>query len=586
MGLSTIHYTITNAQLEEWCVLTGQYYTGEYQTGCIEIPEELTGGYLECETIPGYWTGWILNESGDRIDQVWVEESQNNCVLTGQTIIPAYITGCSLIWGYRTGGTLLCEEDNDKSWIMNNGWNGICESWDIIRSRPLSWAVLGNVLSVRWSYSWDDCTTVSWLILQLWDHNGQWITINSLASGTTQYSFDSKPLYSFQQSGFYHILGTGISGQQYLYTGTYTWLYSYFFTWYKFRFLTPDATPLNESVFFTIDNQVPTLTWMSLTSSWSTTWYVTLSGVVVLSFTANELLDDLDITLGSKHPNSFSHSWLDYSYTWIVSSLYPEGNLVADIRFDDEAGNTGVVLYTGQLILDITSPTATGFVFSDSADGVVLDFTTSEPVTSTFTFWNTWVPVSSWSNTHYLTAHHISFSGVARDQLYTFTLNVMDPASNVRSITGDFVWTNLGQIISHVYIVPAAEESLLTGNLATLAVIMKAEVEKFNACKNKLTFTPVEVEVRRNSFIIQMPKFKKSQIKTLVNAFTLFVLDKIKTDYKITKSDVDTITHTFDNFLVILKLLRDDDNECKQNLSNYHISQFKRALVEYNINLE
>lgn len=162
----------------------------------------------------------------------------------------------------------------------------------------------------------------------------------------------------------------------------------------------------------------------------------------------------------------------------------------------------------------------------------------------------------------------------------------MDPASNVRSITGDFVWTNLGQIISHVYIVPAAEESLLTGNLATLAVIMKAEVEKFNACKNKLTFTPVEVEVRRNSFIIQMPKFKKSQIKTLVNAFTLFVLDKIKTDYKITKSDVDTITHTFDNFLVILKLLRDDDNECKQNLSNYHISQFKRALVEYNINLE
>lgn len=108
--------------------------------------------------------------------------------------------------------------------------------------------------------------------------------------------------------------------------------------------------------------------------------------MVVLSFTANELLDDLDITLGSKHPNSFSHSGLEYSYIWIVSSLYPEGTLVADIRFDDEAGNTGVVLYTGQLILDITSPTATGFVFSDSADGVVLDFTTSEPVTSTFTF--------------------------------------------------------------------------------------------------------------------------------------------------------------------------------------------------------
>lgn len=111
-------------------------------------------------------------------------------------------------------------------------------------------------------------------------------------------------------------------------------------------------------------------------------------------------------------------------------------------------------------------------------------------------------------------------------------------------------------------------------------------MEKFNACKDALTYTPVELEVRSNVFMLQMPTFKKSEVKTLVNAFTLFVLDKVKRDYKISKTDIDDITKKFDSFLIILKLLRDDDDTCKQNLSNYHITQFKSALEEYNISLE
>lgn len=83
-----------------------------------------------------------------------------------------------------------------------------------------------------------------------------------------------------------------------------------------------------------------------------------------------------------------------------------------------------------------------------------------------------------------------------------------------------------------------------------------------------------------------MPKFQNSQVKTLVNAFTLFVLDKVKHDYTISKADIDEITKKFNSFLIILKLLRDDDDTCKQNLSNYHISQFKNVLEEYKISLE
>lgn len=81
-----------------------------------------------------------------------------------------------------------------------------------------------------------------------------------------------------------------------------------------------------------------------------------------------------------------------------------------------------------------------------------------------------------------------------------------------------------------------------------------------------------------------MPKFKKSQIKTLVNAFTLYVLDRIKNNASMTSDEISEVTKKFNSFLVVLKLIRDDDNTCKQNLSNYHISQFKSVLREYNLN--
>jgi hypothetical protein len=156
----------------------------------------------------------------------------------------------------------------------------------------------------------------------------------------------------------------------------------------------------------------------------------------------------------------------------------------------------------------------------------------------------------------------------------------------MRAITGDFMWTTLGQIVSHVYIVPIISDAVLTGNVATLAIVLKSELNKFNMCKDSLRYTDIELEIRRTTFLLHMPEFKKSQIKVLVNAFTLFVLDQIKKDYKINKANIQDITQKFDKFLVILKLLRDNDNECKQNLSNYHIGQFQKTLGEYNIVLE
>ena len=476
LWLSVVQYSYTSifAEWETGCTLTGQYYTWDYQTWGYLTGQELTWGYLTgCTTIPGYRTWGILDESWNLTWQERVEESQTGCELTWQTLTEWYLTWYYLTWGYRTWGylTWCIQQQNVPS------WNGICESGDIVRNTPVSWSLVRDIFPITWAYSGTDCR-LSGLSLQLRDHNSQRITLGTVASWTTIYTFDSKKLYSFQQSGFYHIIGNTGAGNFYLYTGTYTWTYSRFFTWYKVRLLTPSQTPLYETPSFTIDNQVPTLTWISLLSSWSATWYLNVSGIVTLTFTASEELNPLQVTLWTgRSATSSIVSWLTYTYIRNLSSLYTEGPLAATISFADRAGNTGIVLYTSSLIFDKTRPIITGFVFSEYTEGLHMNFTSSEPVRYMLNYRKTWWSFITGASADYLTAQQLSFSWIERDQLYTFTLDAFDRAGNNRSMTGEFMRTNLWQIVSNISLVPVADESVISWSLSTLAVILKAEVE-------------------------------------------------------------------------------------------------------------
>ena len=285
MGITFVQYTSiqtkTFAELTTGCILTGQYLTGQYETWCVEVPQSFTGGYfIDCEILSGYWTGWKANISGEIIDQIRIEEKiETWCILTGQTIIPAYMTWCYMTGWYMTWGIEICDENSfttpdiettneeiiDENLLTifdiettnedSKIWNGICELDDIIWNSPLSWSVFRDVFSFDWAYTGSDCF-ISWLQLQLLDHNDQWIDIAMLASWVISTSFDSKQLYNFQQSGLYHIIETNLSGDDYyLYTGTYTWDYSHFFSWYMLRLLDTGLNVIYETWPFTIDNQ-------------------------------------------------------------------------------------------------------------------------------------------------------------------------------------------------------------------------------------------------------------------------------------------------------------------------------------------
>lgn len=605
LWLSVVEYTTrsTFAQLASGCELTGQYYTWEYMEWWYVTGQELIWWTLsDCTVVPWYWTGGALDESGVLTWQTRVEESQTDCVLTGQTLSEWYLTWGILTGGYWAGGYLVgCDEVSVDTgivdtWIVDT-WvdqhidivsgssNGICESQDIILNIPISWSVLRDIFSIDWSYVWTDCT--SGLSLQLRDHNNQRIDFGAIPSWVTSYTFDSKSLYSFQQSGLYSILGDTGAGDFTLYSWAYSGTYSRFFTWYMLRFLSSNQTTVQETSVFTIDNKIPTLTWVSLLANWVDSWYLNTSGVVTLSFTASEELTWLQATLWSGGiATSSSISWLVYTYVRNLASFTSEGALDLNIAFADIAWNTGTFFSSWLFIFDTIRPTLSSFVFTGDSGGVYLNFSWSERMRYTFDYQTTWWTMFTGAGSEYLTAHHLSFSWITMDELYTFDLNVFDRAGNARMVTGDFLQTNGWAILSHITVVPVSGDVVATWTLSTLALILKAEVEKFNACKDSLSYTLIELDVRNNKFTLQMPMFEKSQMKTLVNAFTLFVLDKVKNNTEMTSGDINEITTKFDSFLIILKLLRDDDNSCKQNLSNYHITQFKNVLEEFHLDVE
>jgi hypothetical protein len=79
-----------------------------------------------------------------------------------------------------------------------------------------------------------------------------------------------------------------------------------------------------------------------------------------------------------------------------------------------------------------------------------------------------------------------------------------------------------------------------------------------------------------------MPELETNYVRKLVSAFSIVLFQRIESAW-LSEQEINDIADEFNNFLVILKLVRDDGNECEQNLSNYYMSKFRKSLIEYNL---
>jgi hypothetical protein len=180
---------------------------------------------------------------------------------------------------------------------------------------------------------------------------------------------------------------------------------------------------------------------------------------------------------------------------------------------------------------------------------------------------------------------------------YNYTLSVYDIVNNITYIWGYFQFS--GDTIVHtnaiinswdVFVGVWFQTETQTGSINSWAQVevgpvekFRSEINKFNACKEDIWETStLEIPVRQYKAAIEMPELEKSYVRKLVSAFSIVLFDRID-DAWLNETEITDLTQEFNNFLVILKLVKDDDNQCEQNLSNYYMSKFRKSLIEYNL---
>jgi hypothetical protein len=587
-GVEMVHYSFdTFASEDTGCVMTGQLYISGSQS-CTTISGYLTWGTQVCVvTQEWYYTGGALNESGDLVGQTYVDPVES-CSLTGQTMTED-TQDCTTIEGYWTGGTLFCPTTGDLLQSQNEVLSGdsSCTTADIEWTVPLSGSSIKWRTSLSWSYLTPDCTStghVQLLTLQLYDHNKKWISLATVSSLATGYTFDTLFLSWYSNasglvdSGIYTV--TNASGTV-LFTGVATWAYTNFATGYQLRLLDSNGAILSMGNIFTIDNVAPALTAAALASTDAVSGIVGLNDQVTLSFTASEVLSGVTVLIWGTWATLTDQNGLTYTYTQTLTSGFTQGVVSYSVLATDLAGNTGLVSGTGGLSFDKTAPVVSALLMTwNSTSWFTLSFVTSEPARFAIIYAQSGASPTSWTGTDYITGHEYLFTWLETTLGYVFRLQAEDIIGNRVMYSGSFVVSDTG-VISFVYAIYSGD--VTTGTLLVLTNILKDEINKFNVCKSGLSYTGIALNINKNKYVLHMPEFTKTYVKKVVNAFSLLILDKVEKNKQLTKTEVTEITDKFDNFLIILKLIRDDDNVCKQNLSNYHISQFKRALDEYGI---
>ncbi len=350
---------------------------------------------------------------------------------------------------------------------------------------------------------------------------------------------------------------------------------------------------------FTIDNQKPTLTGIVLQVNWANAWYIGSGWSVVLSFTADKVLSWTTIVnvLGT-NATLTSTSWMTYTYTKELSLENTEWNIAYNIQYQDEVGNTWYTEWFISTIFDKTTPTLTGLVFSGNNTWFTMGFTWWEAIKYTLTYGVSGATSTTMiQQTQFATGHTTTITALNKANTYTFTLSAYDLANNTTQVTGYFYFTtswdiryrhsliteSTGTLVSVWFTWTVETTTWATGGLLSLA--LKNEILKFNECKEDIDFTWTKVNIDGYTATLLMPNFSKSYVKKIVSAFTVVMVQRLQKQ-SLTDDQLDILVKKFNNFLVVLKLMRDDDNSCKQNLTNYHINQLKQTLKEYNITIE
>lgn len=460
----------------------------------------------------------------------------------------------------------------------------VCGLGDIELFSPLSWDILKGEFEISWNYKKTICEEIP-LIVKLWDANTQYVTIWEVDSWETSLNFDSSLLYSW----YYDITWLNLSGEVIIiHTWEYIGLNTRYFSWHKIVIYLSDMEVLYEWEEFTIDNEAPSLSGVELNTDVTSWNYIWLGKKVSVSFSANEELSWvvvnilwIDADLENKENNN-------YEYISYLSEGHTTGNIIYNIEFEDLAGNTWYYEWYSNVVFDKDYPRVTKLRFTRTGDDVKLVLNTDKETNLEFVY------VLSWTNTWYTinsaswTSHDILLKNIKTWYYYNYSIAIKSLANNIWyvwwyfTISWDDIIYDYQNISGSNMLVGVWFEDRKLNSWSILDSLL-VEIDKFNSCKNWIPkFNSVNIPIWLYYAKVKMPELEKSYIRKLVSAFSIVLFERVENAW-LDKEVIDKITEEFNDFLVILKLVQDDDNECEQNLSNYYMSKFRSNLIKYNL---
>lgn len=341
-----------------------------------------------------------------------------------------------------------------------------------------------------------------------------------------------------------------------------------------------DMEVLYEWEEFTIDNEAPSLSGVELNTDVTSWNYIWLGKKVSVSFSANEELSWvvvnilwIDADLENKENNN-------YEYISYLSEGHTTGNIIYNIEFEDLAGNTWYYEWYSNVVFDKDYPRVTKLRFTRTGDDVKLVLNTDKETNLEFVY------VLSWTNTWYTinsaswTSHDILLKNIKTWYYYNYSIAIKSLANNIWyvwwyfTISWDDIIYDYQNISGSNMLVGVWFEDRKLNSWSILDSLL-VEIDKFNSCKNWIPkFNSVNIPIWLYYAKVKMPELEKSYIRKLVSAFSIVLFERVENAW-LDKEVIDKITEEFNDFLVILKLVQDDDNECEQNLSNYYMSKLE-----------